>query len=677
MTPLKTAIAALAVMSALMASPAARASVVDVPDEVVTGSVIYDRDEDKYLSPGMVTVIRPDERAGEQRDLPALLSETPGLRVIQIRGRYGYAFASVRGSTSSQVAVYVDGVLMNLQSESAVDLSRIPVDSVDRIEVYRGYIPAKFGAQAMGGVINIVTKSPEHTQTDVSLGVGSYGKFKGSVSHSAPAGDGKFWGSFGYETYHGNFKYWNDNGTPYNDADDYEAERRNNGFENIDALLKWENADWRARLSWARRDRELATSGPGSDKPWLNYAPGPVQDAKRWDASLARSHRAGDVNWSWELSYTGQEKAYDSRTERGAAPIGSAYAYRVKFDTSRFGATLGASASAGERHFVEMLAAYSSERLNVGGERFVEDELSGDSDFTSHSFSINLQDTIALDKTGSFLAIPSVRWHRLDDDDHFTWQLALTKEFSPNWMVKGTYGTYARAPNMYEKYGDGAFILPPLRDLRWETGEQFDLGVIWNGAVNVLSPATARVSLSGFRRDSSDLIEFQMFNQRVGRYENIAEAKVNGAELDASLDWEKWGLAMSATWTDGRNKTRGIPGAGGAYYDGKRLPNRPEWSGSARLSRKFNKASAFVEYQYIGANYADTRETVLFDRRNIWNIGVQYNMTPTARLTLGVNDVFNDADDWRMYSAGYNGPERVLWYPVEGRSYYMTLDRTL
>jgi outer membrane cobalamin receptor len=127
---------------------------VDLPAEVVTGAAIM---EDRELSPGAVTVIRPsEERRGEQKNLPDLLETVPGLRVIRLNGRNGYAVASVRGSTSSQVAVYVDGVLANLQSEAAVDLSAIPVEDVERIEVYRGYIPARFGAQAMGGAATLI-----------------------------------------------------------------------------------------------------------------------------------------------------------------------------------------------------------------------------------------------------------------------------------------------------------------------------------------------------------------------------------------------------------------------------------------------------------------------------------------------------------------------------------------
>jgi outer membrane receptor for ferrienterochelin and colicin len=72
-----------------------------MPQETVTGSVIYDAGEDKYLSPGMVTVIHPEERKGEQRSLSDLLEDVPGLRVIRLRGRNSYAVASVRGSTSA------------------------------------------------------------------------------------------------------------------------------------------------------------------------------------------------------------------------------------------------------------------------------------------------------------------------------------------------------------------------------------------------------------------------------------------------------------------------------------------------------------------------------------------------------------------------------------------------
>ena len=152
--------------------------------------------EDKLLlSPGSVTVIKPQEMKGEQKTLPELLKQVPGLHIIETKGRGAYTTASVRGSSSSQVSVYVDGVLMNLGSEAAVDLSTIPVENVERIEVYRGYIPARFGGASMGGVINIITGKPAGRGAGGPVtrsALGSFGRTHGpALSYSTPLGDGR------------------------------------------------------------------------------------------------------------------------------------------------------------------------------------------------------------------------------------------------------------------------------------------------------------------------------------------------------------------------------------------------------------------------------------------------------------------------------------------------------
>ena len=644
---------------------------VNLPEELVTASLIHDDEDDKYLSPGAVTVIRPEERKGEQRTLPELLEDVPGLRLIKLRGRYGYSVASIRGSSSSQVAVYVDDALMNLQSEAAVDLSTIPIEEIERIEIYRGYIPAKFGAQAMGGVINIITKSPEAPLTSVSLGFGSFGRYKGALSRSDRLGDGKFFGSFGYETYDGNFDYWSDNGTPYNDADDYAGSRRHNGFTNTDLLLKWENENWRTALSFVRRNRELPGVAPGADKDESAYL-GAALDTDRWDFSLARSQASGALNWNWKVFYTSQSKEYDNKNIGSTGSIGGIGISHSEYDSTRIGVALDGSIPIGERHFLELRAEYLREQLNVKGDMIYE-YFGGRDNYDSTEWNLGVQDTIALDAAGTFLITPSIRWHKLDGDSKFTWQAALTKEFSSNWMIKGTFGTYARAPNMYERFGDSAFILPPVSDLKWEEGTQYDIGVVWNGIIKPLGGARANMSLSGFMRETDDLIEFFMENPRYARYQNISKAEVKGVEIEGNLDWENWGLSFSATWMDAVNKT---PDDSNSFrFDGKKLPNRPDWSATTRLTRKFNKGYAFAEYQYIGENYADASEKVVFEPRHVFNLGFGYDLSATTRITAGVNDIFDSAYDWQMNpDSGTEGPSRMLWHPVEGRSYYLTLN---
>ena len=166
-------------------------------------------DWETKLSPGSVTVIRPDDYKGEQKTLPDLMRKVPGVHVREVNGKGQYTTVTVRGSTAAQVGVFIDGVLSNLGGDSAVDLSTIPVANVERIEVYRGYIPARFPGTYIGGVINIVTKKPEKADVSVELGTSSYGGKKGAVEVTAPLGDGSLMFGTNYESGDGDFKYKN------------------------------------------------------------------------------------------------------------------------------------------------------------------------------------------------------------------------------------------------------------------------------------------------------------------------------------------------------------------------------------------------------------------------------------------------------------------------------------
>ena len=166
-------------------------------------------DWETKLSPGSVTVIRPDDYKGEQKTLPDLMRKVPGVHVREVNGKGQYTTVTVRGSTAAQVGVFVDGVLSNLGGDSAVDLSTIPVANVERIEVYRGYIPARFAGTFIGGVINIVTKKPEKADVSVEFGKSSYGGKKGAVEVTAPLGDGSLMFGTNYESSDGDFSYDN------------------------------------------------------------------------------------------------------------------------------------------------------------------------------------------------------------------------------------------------------------------------------------------------------------------------------------------------------------------------------------------------------------------------------------------------------------------------------------
>lgn len=99
---------------------------------------------------------------------------------VEVR-RYGTLGASsyiaLRGCSAYQTLVMVDGRSVNSISDGIADLSQFPIDNIERIEVVRGSASALYGANALGGVVNIITREAkeEKVTVDVNLGLGNFG----------------------------------------------------------------------------------------------------------------------------------------------------------------------------------------------------------------------------------------------------------------------------------------------------------------------------------------------------------------------------------------------------------------------------------------------------------------------------------------------------------------------
>lgn len=107
-------------------------------------------------------------------DIGELLGETNIVQILDY-GPGSLASASLRGSTSSQVLVLIDGKRINDSRAGDANLDIIPLANVKRIEIIKGGQSAIYGADAIGGIINIITKQPDRTNANVWSNIGSYG----------------------------------------------------------------------------------------------------------------------------------------------------------------------------------------------------------------------------------------------------------------------------------------------------------------------------------------------------------------------------------------------------------------------------------------------------------------------------------------------------------------------
>lgn len=283
----------------------------DAPEFELAGITVEAKrpDWESKLSPGTVTVIRPEEYKGEQKDLPDLLKMVPGVHVREVNGKGQYTVVTVRGSTAAQVGVFVDGVMTNLGGDAAVDISTIPVKNVERIEVYRGYIPARFGGTFIGGVINVVTKKPTKANISAELGKASFGGKSASLEVVSPLASGSLLVGLNYEAAKGDFPYHNYSmdsdiarasyRKDYEDAlrgvEAYTKMTDSNTFHktNIDSL--YNNGD----ISKDVYDRFVNSSGQVDSDDWLDFvrSGGLIQAEIEYAKEKARAEFTGSTSW--------------------------------------------------------------------------------------------------------------------------------------------------------------------------------------------------------------------------------------------------------------------------------------------------------------------------------------------------------------------------------------------
>lgn len=132
-----------------------------------------------------VTVIETDTYQGEDKTLADLLATSVGVQLRRFGGEGERSEISIRGSTASQVVILLDGVRMDGGQSGSVDLSTIPVELIQRIEVSRGSGSIRTGSGAMGGVVNIVTKKPSAEPVNsFSFSGGSFDTYRASLFRS-------------------------------------------------------------------------------------------------------------------------------------------------------------------------------------------------------------------------------------------------------------------------------------------------------------------------------------------------------------------------------------------------------------------------------------------------------------------------------------------------------------
>ncbi|HTM06954.1 MAG TPA: TonB-dependent receptor [Verrucomicrobiae bacterium] len=514
-----------------------------------------------------VTVI-DDKKIESRREesVMELLREVPGIDVVETGSRGNSASVFIRGANSNQTLVLVDGVEVNSTTLGAFDFAHLTTENVERIEVLRGAGGTLYGSQAIGGVINIITKKGEgppsltvsaaggngFTHREVAALRGSEGKLGYSLSVANLRSDGFRKFNDDYEnlsasarldykvlddaTLRGIFHFtdtdvglFNSNNFVKGNPGDPNAREARTEYL---GKLEWEQkifANWDYRVAGSIF-RELLTDTDNVDKCTFFGFPCDVKSRDRFrPRTLTGEFQTNYRPWEWNTTTFGVE-------------------YKLR----------GATTNGGIDKAIRNLAYYLQEQFEL------------------------------LDKR--LTLVPGVR---LDDNQEFG--RAWTPSFAAAYLfrdsrtkVKASYAKGFKAPTLNELFFPPAFGCPSFGnpelgpEKSWEVNAGFDQNVFQD-----------RVKFGGtyFHREVKDLIEARPIpgnDQGCFRAFNVGRARFDGVEWN--LAWKIFsflGLNGNYTYLDWDTETG-------------TLPRRPRHRGSIGLNYNYDALEVNLTSLIVG-----------------------------------------------------------------------------
>ena len=626
-----------------------------------------------------VTSIPIDDRLSSAADMASVLDSASGTVVRRLGGLGAYAAVSLRGSSTRQVQVFLDGVPLNPDGAQAVNLSELPLSMLERVDIYRGNAPAAFLASPIGGVVHLVTRDDDTPPSaTVSYGTLQTARLSGSAhpngSFLGHPSRGMLWME-GFTT-QGNFRYFDDNATLYNAEDDGVKTRKNNDSHQVQALGRWKAGE--PKMQWTLTD-SLLHRDEGLPGPTQSPTKTPRLQTTRHLATLQAEGRARVNRWQGRLWHLARVESYDDRK----GEIGSG----AQHSSSRF-QTTGGMAHARWAAATSWLPGIT---LSVREDRFTSENLLMDQRskpllrtvatgvMSSEVWAVHEQITLSPVLQGTWF---DPRDHTLPEDTSPD-EASLTPlprigglirpRATPGLHIKGNAGRYFRPPDFTELYGDrGAITGNP--DLVPERGWQWDVGIRW--APSAPAPVTHIADLTYFVNAADDQILYIQNSQRTAVPINFNRASTRGVEGAWTLTVQAWLDSQSnVAWTQSKNLTTS------PQVRGNQLPGVPEWELSQATSVHVNDTLRLGHtFSYTAGNYWDATNLFLSAPRPIhgafvrWNSGVWSAEVSVLNLTdqttaLVDRNPLSDQDNTQI-------PQPLtdfIGYPLPGRAGLLTL----
>lgn len=603
---------------------------------VVTASL---RAQSQAAAPAFITVLKAEDLArGSYHSLADALRETAG--VVNLTDGSGREEIQIRGLSGKYTLLLVNG--RRVSSSGALwrggdfDLSAFPLNSIQRVEVVRGPMAALYGSDAMGGVVNIITKTPGPVwQNTVSAEVRQVTKGEqGDAWRLGFSGSGALNDKLGLTV----IAEMQDRQPWYvtSAADNNRAP----GLEekqalNIHSLLRWTLSDTQSLEFTVAHNRDKRPYGlyDVSFYPAYNFTSRDYREQKISRNTVGITHLA---DWGWlntSASISREEASVDDFNSRYNKPQ-----QRLEKESNTL---------------INLLASkrLQNHDLSAGAdwrEQVVKDPATylQTGKVSTRNSALFLQDEVQI-APGWQLSLAGRYDHASTFGNHFSPKLYLVAQPVSGLTIKGGISEAFKAPDPYQLSPEysvvscgGRCMLTGNPLLKPETSRNSELGFVLNGKQWELSAVAFQ------NRIQDMIIAYYDAAAAKRRWVNIEQAKTRGLELEG-----KWQLHPALELRG--NYTRLI--AKGTDFAGKTstLEGRPEHMLHLNLLWQINgELSASIAAHYNGRQIYETQQLGGYTR---YDTGLQYRYSKALQFRGGIRNIGNIRPDEK--NPAYPGTE--------------------
>ncbi len=489
-------VAAIASASVTAASAAERTAPL-----VVTATRTPVTADDALAAVSVIT--RDDIDRRQPADVPELLRSLPGVSLARNGGRGKTASLYLRGTESDHTLVLIDGVRIGSATLGSAPLEQLPVGEIQRIEVVRGPRASLYGADAIGGVIQIFTRR-DRSHARLAVGNRDTWEFGAGLAREGERG-GFAVSASGQST----------DGFDATDERSFSHDPDRDGYDSRSGNV---TGHYQVTDTLTLRGRALRVDGENEF------------DSTSTAADETQQVVSGEAEWQPAQSWRSRLSVGSTLDDLDSRDFGG-----DRFVTRRDTATWQNDFFIGDDH------------VTTAGVDYHEDRVSGTIDYTE-THRDNLAVFVQHQWYAGAFDVQGALRH--DDNEAFggetTGNIAVGYRISPALRTYASYGTAFKAPTFNDLYYPDTGFFKGNPNLEPEHSRTTEVGLESSGAW--------QWRVAAFHTDADDLITF---DANAASSVNVNEARIRGIEGEVSGNIAGFGTRLAATWLDAEDGDTG------------------------------------------------------------------------------------------------------------------------